>query len=199
MNDLAGMIANVIVTTLSLLALWGLVYWLYRDYRTDRFREEMFAIRDRLFDLADSGTVPFNHEAYGALRTTLNGFIRYGERLTLVSFVALPALLDEDDHYSLERRSFREQWESAVAGLPSSTRDELDGIVRAMHGTVAEQIVLSSPALVMTVVPVLLFFALQFFWKTILRHFAGTAEVLRQRMRKLDELAFAYGATAQTA
>ena len=55
-------------TTLSLIALWALFHWLYRDYRVDLFRQRMFALRDQLFDIAASGRIAFDDPAYGKLR-----------------------------------------------------------------------------------------------------------------------------------
>ena len=199
MTDRADMIANVAATTLSLLALLWLVYGLYRDYRTDLFRERMFTIRDHLFDLASADILAFDHPAYIMLRTTINGHIRFGERLNLMSFVALPILLDADDQENMSRAGFQERWDTARMGLDSKAQDHLNATVQEMHSVIADQIVLSSPALVLTVIPVLLFFALQYFWKSIRVKFSTTSGWLRKQMRGLDEIAFAYGEMPQAA
>src|SRR5437667_11487736 len=70
-------------TTLSLLALWALFHWLYRDYRVDLFRQRMFTLRDQLFDIAASGRIAFDDPAYGKLRSMINGYIRFAHRINL--------------------------------------------------------------------------------------------------------------------
>src|SRR5262249_49195809 len=75
--------ATAATSALSLFLLSILVLHLYRDYRVDLFRNRMFALRDSLFDFAAEGQIAFDHPAYGLHRTMLNGFIRFGERLSL--------------------------------------------------------------------------------------------------------------------
>ncbi len=75
----------------SLAGLVVLYFWLYRDYRIDLFRQRLFALRDELFDLARSGAISFDDRAYGLLRSTLNGFIRFGHRLTFFPVAWLAA------------------------------------------------------------------------------------------------------------
>src|SRR5688572_19860233 len=86
-------------SALGLYGLWLLWTWLYRDYRIDLFRDRMFALRQDLFDLAAQGVIPFDHPAYGALRRTMNGFIRLADQVNLTATLAL----------ALEVRGFKPQ------------------------------------------------------------------------------------------
>jgi hypothetical protein len=77
-NDLAKFSQFMI----GLLGLWFLYWWCVRRYCRDKFRNDLFAMRDRLFDLA--ATVPdgFKDPGYQYLRTTFNGFIRMADKVT---------------------------------------------------------------------------------------------------------------------
>ena len=71
---------NLMTVTQSAILLMGLgviLFWLWPSVRLDCFRQEMFAIRDELFDYASSGRVSFSHPGYRLLRQSMNGFIRY--------------------------------------------------------------------------------------------------------------------------
>lgn len=68
------------VVSLAVLFVVLLVFW--ADARLDAFRQEMFAIRDELFDYATTGNISFDDTAYRLLRRSMNGFIRYGHQLT---------------------------------------------------------------------------------------------------------------------
>src|SRR5882724_7439343 len=80
-----------IQSLLSLIVLVITVFWLWPDQRMDLFRQQMFAIRDELFDFAAEGNVRFDEPAYILLRQLMNGFIRYAHNLTpyrtLMAFV----------------------------------------------------------------------------------------------------------------
>src|SRR5438552_13935668 len=78
---------TVVVTSLSLMGLWILFFWLYRDYRVDLFRQRMFELRDELFELGRVDEIAFHHQAYGLLRTTINGYIRFAHRISFLSVV----------------------------------------------------------------------------------------------------------------
>src|SRR6266513_245936 len=82
-------VATVLASVVSVLLLAVLYFWLYRDYRMDLFRHRLFRLRDELFDVARDGALSFDHPAYGLLRMTLNGFIRFGGRLGVVTVLWL--------------------------------------------------------------------------------------------------------------
>lgn len=90
------------MTVQELLAVWeggvlvvfliiGCVYF-RADYGIDKFRQEMFAVRDDLFDYAARGEISFNHPAYIQLRNLANGLIRFAHRMTLWRILAMFAL-----------------------------------------------------------------------------------------------------------
>ena len=69
---------TALTSTISLFGILYLLLWRYRAYRVDLFRHKMFKLRDELFDDAADGNIDFNSPAYQLLRTTMNGFIRFG-------------------------------------------------------------------------------------------------------------------------
>ena len=78
--------------TLYALILWvllGILWWFFFDvyyrYRLDIFRQELFEIRDKLFDEAARLGI-FNEKAYTMTRITLNGMIRFAHEVSLLRF-----------------------------------------------------------------------------------------------------------------
>ena len=127
-------------TTLSLLALWALFHWLYRDYRVDLFRQRMFTLRDQLFDIAASGRIAFDDPAYGKLRSMINGYIRFAHRINL------PLLLfaSRSRHALSQGVDQITQLTTAVRAQPAETARDLDRIISQTHWYVAEQLILTS-------------------------------------------------------
>src|SRR5712672_3868742 len=61
---------------ISVAVAWFVYAYIYKRTRQDGFRENLFAIRDDLFDYMWKNNVPYDLPAYGALRSALNGVIR---------------------------------------------------------------------------------------------------------------------------
>ena len=61
---------------------WIAIFVFWRNYRIDKFRDQLFALRNELFDYAAQGGVSFDEPAYGILRNTMNGLLRYAERIS---------------------------------------------------------------------------------------------------------------------
>jgi hypothetical protein len=66
--------------TLIVLAIVALKLW--PNQRIDMFRQNMFSLRDELFDFAADGNISFEAPAYKLLRQLMNGYIRYAHNLT---------------------------------------------------------------------------------------------------------------------
>ena len=150
---------NVVVSTVSLLAFWVLVFRIYGDFAVERFRQEMFAIRDVLFDNAAAGLVGFDHPAYALLRDTINGLIRFGHRIgiieALLSYWVVRARVATEPVFS-------EAWEKASLTLSVDQWSALDDTRTKMSVALAKHVVIGSPfALVTLVLPLLGFFAIQ--------------------------------------
>jgi hypothetical protein len=59
----------------------------YRRTRADSFREDMFTIRDEMFDYLWQNNLSFESPSYMLLRDSLNGAIRVGDQLNILVFV----------------------------------------------------------------------------------------------------------------
>ena len=107
---------------ISLAGLWWFLFWPYRDLRVDKFRQEMFALRDELFDYAGSSAqLSFDDTSYGILRSAINGFIRHGHRFTLWQTLATLVFFRDGVHNPPDG-DFRGAWNQAVMGCSPEAR-----------------------------------------------------------------------------
>jgi hypothetical protein len=190
-----------IIFWFSITLLWLLVYWFYRDYRVDLFRQRMFVIRGKLFDIALTETVAFDDPAYTRLRTQLNGFIRYGNKLNVPRTTVL--FFAQRNEAAAERvREFEREWNEAITRLPEPTRFKVLALRAAMHLEVGKQVLLASPLVMLTFLPALLLLMMQLATSLYLgRKLRGVYRVCAQVFRRsilspLDSLAFDFGADA---
>jgi hypothetical protein len=79
---------------LSLFALWLFWYFCWKDYVTDKFRQDVFALRDELFVAVAGEQTPlcFNSREYQMFRNELNASIRCARHITLFRIFAIYAL-----------------------------------------------------------------------------------------------------------
>ena len=133
---------------LSILFIFILVFCLYRGYRIDSFRQKMFCLRDELFDEARKGNIPFDSDAYGMLRSTINGTIRFAHKLSLWQMITFVVLVKTDNFQ--EDKPFTERFEANLKNLS----DDQAKVVRDRHMylnfLMVEHIVLSSPLILLT-------------------------------------------------
>jgi hypothetical protein len=148
------LLLTAVASTLSLLGIWLLYCWFYRDYRVDLFRQRLFKLRDSLFDYAESGQVSFDHPAYGMLRSTLNGFIRFGHRFGFLQILIFVFRIRADDLEAAGEMGFQAKWTTLTRDLPAPVREKLNGMLIEMHVIVTDQLVFTSPILLATLVPV---------------------------------------------
>lgn len=148
-----NIVASAISTMVSLLLLWVFLQWFYRDYRIDVFRQKIFALRDELFDLARNGVIGFDDPAYGALRTTLNGLIRFADRIGIIEVSLTSVAMEREEGGTFEA------FDDVLARLTTSLSDDqvraVDRIMQRMHWLIVRHLILGSPTLMATMVPVL--------------------------------------------
>ncbi|MBU1700297.1 MAG: hypothetical protein KJ970_03635 [Candidatus Eisenbacteria bacterium] len=65
---------------------WFAYSFLYRRTRVDDFREDIFTIRDQLFDYMWQHGLPYELPAYQQMRDSLNGMIRTAHMLNVAEF-----------------------------------------------------------------------------------------------------------------
>lgn len=147
MNPL-DQIVGALHLALALFALWALL-WCWRCYRVDAFRQRLFDLRDELFDFAASGHIPFDHPAYGRLRTAMNGMIQFGHRLTFTR-LCLTFLL-----FATSREIVKpfEQWVDAVNEIDSAeTRQQLLAFHDRMGEVIFSHLCVSNPIFAVLVI-----------------------------------------------
>ncbi len=178
---------NAVTSLISLMGLWWLLFWLYHDYCVDKFRQEIFALRDALFDSAADGSIPFDHPGYGLLRSTMNGFIRFAHKLTLLDILMLVFV-----HSSVRRgipseQSFSRRFDAAIANLPEETKSQLISCQVRMNTLLVKHVARNSPVLILTViVPILSWVAVRFCLRQVMA-------ALRTQIDRIDATAFAVG------
>lgn len=124
------------------------VLYLLPAARLDSFRQDMFALRDELFDYAASGNIAFSDPAYRRLRQMMNGFIRYGHRLTFfrVCMTLIQIKASGQDFNFDETR----KWENALLNLQ---KEEVKKAMTDFHerafSLVLTRLVLGSPILML--------------------------------------------------
>ena len=105
----------VLESAVMLILLATLFIRLLPSYRLDSFRQEMFGLRDELFDYAASGQIGFDDPAYRLLRQSMNGYIRYAHRITF--FRLCVGMLGRP---SAPPQPWHEKWEVALTNVKSS-------------------------------------------------------------------------------
>lgn len=151
---MASSITTAVASAVSLAGIWVLLVWMYRDYRVDLFRQRMFSLRDELFDLAADSHIGFGHPAYRQLRDTLNGYIRFGDRLHAVPVLACSALLQDGEAQEIEAEYTR-RWSESTAGLDKSIIDSLNEFRMRMHREAVVQMIAASPLFTLAAAPLL--------------------------------------------
>ena len=147
------------IALISTISVAGLLLILnrLRACAVDYFRENVFSLRSDLFDLATSGEIPFDHQAYGMLRGILNGFIRGAHEVRLFSPLTY-SVLRKDRLLDQRADDLEATWQEALASLPEPTSEKLAAYRTKIHTLFwLSYIVYGSPALLVTVVvPVVL-------------------------------------------
>jgi hypothetical protein len=135
--------------------LWVLFFWLYRDYRLDAFRQDLFVLRDELFGLAAKGKVPFDSKAYGMLRSSINGNIQFGHRCGFLDILCFFLFTRRDECRNRAAEAYRAKWSDAVSTLNPEARAAIEDIRTRMHLRIAQQIISTSAVLMVTLVTLL--------------------------------------------
>ncbi len=169
-----------IQTLISIAGIWCLYFFFYRDYRLDKVRQSLFALRDELFDLALDERIAFDDPAYKMLRDTINGMIQFGHRYGLCD-VVLFDLFGRTQIAQDMATEYRQHWNAAIDQLTPEVRDELISIRRRAHVKILEQVVLTSFILSFTVVTVVSLMILKHLGGRLGHYFRQVALSLAER------------------
>jgi hypothetical protein len=150
----------------SLLLLWGLLFFCWREYRLDALREKLFSLRNGLFLFAAQGHIAFNDPSYRMLRDLMNGMIRFAHKLNASQLLlaAIDRASQPDERWKVPMK----EWRRAVDALPPDARQELISSHDEMFRAVMKHIAKGNVVL-------LIAFALLKLLRFIVRTFSGGA------------------------
>ena len=171
------------VISLALLAF--VIFWLYRDFKVDSFRQKLFALRDDLFDDAEASGIDFSHSSYDVLRTAINGFIRYAHRINIFQILALVAIATHETKSN--GSSFNSRFQSHLGQLEEDQQKLLKDYRNKMNVLMIKHALSASPLAL-----ILIFMPLGYLVKT----HQMTAKILkryRSQFNALDSAALARG------
>jgi hypothetical protein len=131
------------ITVLAVSGIWFVWDLGIKKLLLDVFRERLFELRFRLFEMGESGELPFDSDAYRSIETLLCGLLRFGHRLTFMRFI-LSALEQERAKKSKDYVDYAQQIELKVSRTPAATQDKLQLLLSDVHKTVTVYVSISS-------------------------------------------------------
>jgi len=146
------LVAHALITLIFLFGIWFLVFKLYRDAELDWFRDIVFVLRNELFDYAADGNIDFDHPAYTMLRGSMNAFLRFGHRISLVQLITLSLIINRNDSERSNVQTFSHHWAAAASQLEPEIQQKLIGYRYRLNLAIASHVLLGSPELVCTLV-----------------------------------------------
>lgn len=185
-------IFTYISSVLSLIGL-GYLFVQYRLLCMEFFRQDLFRLRDGLFDYARNQNIAFNDPAYTVLRLTINGWIRFAHQRTLWQGLLFQVLLSKADKEFIKVRGFENRWEEAIAGLEPEVRAQLAKYREQLDQLSFRYFVISAPECAVGAIVALSFIVpikLLFRERHVLR------SILRRWFIRTDEAALFYGEQA---
>lgn len=193
------MIDNNILTTIlffiSIAVLWNIHFWLYKDFVVDHYRQNLFELRDKLFDEATSGLIEFSHPAYCVLRRTMNGFIRFGHTTGILNILLSYFFVRKNPIAKKAKYTFDNKFNESIKDLDEPTKKRLFEYRKELNLLLAKQLLMESPlfffflgvTLIILVVPVILFIV---FYNEISKKFKEIASV---ELNTLESTALSVG------
>lgn len=176
----------VLSSALSIMGLWIFWFWIYRDYCVDTFRQELFKLRDEIFLEAAKGQLfSFDLKAYGLLRMTVNGFIRYGHRLNLLQPFIMYLIAGNEVRSQIE--NFHSIWDQEISAIAPDVRQKLIEYKERMNFIVVSYLIKSSVFLFLIFIIQLISLAM---FKKLVRFVVGKAEKILDDM---DSTAMSFG------
>lgn len=103
-----------------------------RPLMLDGVRERLFELRFRLFRLGMTGELPFDSEAYRALELLFCGLLRFGHRITFLTFLSSQI---ESERAKKEKGyvDVSKQIALKISRLSPETQEKLSLILKDMH------------------------------------------------------------------
>jgi hypothetical protein len=135
--------AYLTITIMAVAGLWFVWDLGIKKLFLDDFRERLFDLRFKLFEMGEADELPFDSEAYRAVETILCGLLRFGHRLTFMGFV-FSALEEIKSKKTNEYVDYQKQIELKISRTSPATQERLWAILSELHKTVTVYIARSS-------------------------------------------------------
>lgn len=160
MNE-SAVIFNVVSSVIGVAGLLWLLLFLWPAHRLDAFRQDLFLIRDELFDYAANGKIDMAHPAYQLLRQNLNGYLRYAHHL---SFFQVTMKRWQDRAFAHEPKYvWSERWQRALKAIPDQqVKADLENFHLRTSLAVGKRLIIGSPLLLASFIVVSLGFVAGF-------------------------------------
>ncbi len=137
------LILSVFVGTSSALGIFVLFDQFYRDYRVDRFRHQLFVLRNRLVAMAVNGKISVEDPAYKQVSGLINGFLRFGHKVEFGWALAVANSIRKEE--SAESKDYRTTLTHSISSLKDAdVRDEIGVIWTEVNFRLIEQLFLTS-------------------------------------------------------
>ncbi len=140
-------IGNVLHLGLGLYLLWFLAFFCWHSYRLDSLRDELFQVRNELFDYAATGAISFDEPAYWLLRQRLNGLLRFAHTLSFFRLIVTVTAISTSAEGRRRVRKSSERWRSELEHASKGVREKLIGFDNRAGEIVAKHVITGSPVL----------------------------------------------------
>ena len=118
-------ILNILIVGASLALVW-LTLRALRSYKIDATRQDLYRLRDELFDyaLSDQNGLDFDSQSYNIMRSTIHGAIRYTHRSTMLHLALQARIIRKNKAESMV--DFSSTWQSALEELPPIDQQRME-------------------------------------------------------------------------
>lgn len=166
---------TAINSVISLFLILILVFYFHREYRVSKLRQDLFELRDSLFDEAINGNIKFSSKSYIATRLMINGMIRFSHNISFSRMVFHEIMLSPEDRLFVKQR-----FESKIEGSSKEDIELTKKYIQSANRLIVRHMVFSPPVLCTMLLPLLIFIA---------------KEIIEEKMRFLDGAAHREGSS----
>jgi hypothetical protein len=194
----ADRLSQIIIFAVFAISLWYGFFFLYKQLVLDYFRQRMFELRDSMFDLAADGIISFDDPAYGLLRKTINGFLRFGHRISFIELFIAIFVMKNDPVYKDKRISFHRKMGQALHSLPEDKARIYKGYRNRMNEIVIIQLLCSSPVSIIAICIGLVIMKLPgSMYEWLRRNILGfTNSIMRKPLSRITSTAMTMGSSS---
>ena len=142
-----NLVTNEIISGLSVAGIVFTIFFLLSDYRLDLYRQELFHLRDKLFNVAVEAEVDFDHPGYRLLNLRINSLIRYAHKTNLKTLLLLAFVDLFDSEFSRAGKRSMRAFSMALKGLSRFQQFELINLHDEVIGAVFKRVFFIEPKL----------------------------------------------------